>query len=256
MTADAPAPSSRLDLRGRRFLVTGGAQGIGAEIVSRLSAQGAGGVVLDLAESTADAPWPAFRVDVTDEGQVSAAVATAVDEGGPFDGVVAAAGIVPSWHSPEDVDLALFDKTMAVNVRGFVVTVKAVAGSLPPGATVVAIGSLNSWRGDPNLLAYAASKHAVLGAMRSMAMALGPKGIRVNGIAPGPVATDALRHRMADRAVRTGDSPEEALEAAARMTSLRRLATPGDIADVALFLSSDLSSAVTGQLIPVDGGLL
>ncbi|WP_285028587.1 SDR family oxidoreductase [Plantibacter sp. ME-Dv--P-122b] len=241
---------------GRRFLVTGGAQGIGAEIVARLSAGGADGVIVDLAAAADDAPWPSRQLDVTDEPAVVEAMRSTQAEHGPFDGVIAAAGIVPPWHRPADVDLDMFDQTMAVNVRGFVVTVKSVAESMPHGSSIVAIGSLNSWRGDPNLLAYAASKHAVLGAVRSMAMSLGPRGIRVNAVAPGPVATDALRGRMSDRAGRGGPALGEALEAAARQTALRRLATPGDVADTALFLSSAQAAAITGQLIPVDGGLL
>lgn len=195
-------------------------------------------------------------VDVTDEAAVLDATRTLTEESGPFDGLVAAAGIVPAWHSPFDLDLDLFDRTIAVNLRGFVIALKCLAPSMPFGSTVVAIGSLNSWRGDPNLLAYAASKHAVLGAVRSAAMALGPKGIRVNAVAPGPVATEALLDRIDARAGVTGRGRAEALQASADLTALGRLATGEDVADAVLFLSSALSASTTGHLLPVDGGLL
>ncbi|HTL41025.1 MAG TPA: SDR family oxidoreductase [Pseudolysinimonas sp.] len=244
-------------LHSRRFLVTGGARGIGAAVVATLAAHGADGAVIDLA-TPADgaAPWPVVAADVTDETAMQDAVAGLVADGGPFDGLVAAAGIVPAWHSPADVDLAVFDRTMAVNVRGFVVALKCLAADMPAGSTVVAIGSLNSWRGDPHLLTYAASKHAVLGVVRSAALALGRRGIRVNAVAPGPIATDALLERIDARAAATGAGRAEALHASAELTALGRLATEQDVADAVLFLSASGSSSITGQLIPVDSGLL
>jgi NAD(P)-dependent dehydrogenase (short-subunit alcohol dehydrogenase family) len=245
-------PSSLL--AGRRILVTGGARGIGAAVVTTLAAHGATGAIIDLAAG--DAPWPIASADVTDEAAMRDAIQALADDHGPFDGLVAAAGIVPAWHSPGDIDLDAFDRTMAVNLRGFVIAMKYLTPSMPAGSTVVAIGSLNSWRGDPNLLAYAASKHAVLGAVRSAAMSLGPKGIRVNAVAPGPIATDALLDRIDARAEATGRSRDEALRASADLTALGRLATAEDVADTVLFLSSPLSSSTTGHLIPVDSGLL
>jgi len=162
---------------------------------------------------------------------------------------------VPAWHTPADIDMDAFDRTMAVNVRGFVVALKCVAASMPANSTVVAIGSLNSWRGDPHILAYAASKHAVLGVVRSAAMALGPQGIRVNAVAPGPIATDALLARIDARETVTGRARSEALQASADLTALGKLASVHDVANAVLFLSSTLSSSTTGHLLPVDGGL-
>ncbi len=249
-------PAARL-LTSRRFLVTGGARGIGAAIVTNLAAHGADGAIIDLhVDEAAPSPWPAVSVDVTDEASMMIATRALIEEAGPFDGLVVAAGIVPTWHTPSDLDLEAFDRTMAVNVRGFVVALKCVSPSMPPDSTVVAIGSLNSWRGDPHLLAYAASKHAVLGVVRSAAMALGPRGIRVNAVAPGPVATDALLARIDARATATGRARDEALQASADLTALGRLASADDVANAVLFLSSSLSSATTGHLLPVDSGLL
>ena len=236
--------------------MTGGARGIGAAVVARLSASGAHGAIIDLNVEGADAPWPAVSADVTDEAAMRDAVQSLADQVGPFDGLVAAAGIVPPWHAPDDLDLGMLDRTMAVNLRGFVVSLGCVAPAMRAGSTIVAIGSLNSWRGDPNLLAYAASKHAVLGAVRSAAMALGPRGIRVNAVAPGPIATEALLSRIDARPAAGGPSREEALQASAGLTALGRLPTADDVAAAVLFLTSDLSAGTTGHLLPVDGGLL
>ena len=252
--SDTPATAL---LRGRRILVTGGARGLGAAVVRAFASHGAHGLILDLrAPDDADLPWPPVAVDVTDERAMKSVVDDHVAQHGPFDGVVAAAGIVPSWQSPEQMDLADFDRTMAVNVRGVVVTVKAVAATLPAGSTVVAIGSLNSWRGDPNIVSYVASKHAVLGIVRSTALALGRRGVRVNAVAPGPVATEALLARIDGRAGTTGLDRDASLARSADMTALGRLATEQDIADAVLFLSSPLSGAISGHLLPVDGGML
>lgn len=252
-TAATPRPL----LEGRRFLVTGGARGLGASVVETLAAHGATGLVVDLrAPQGGVAPWPFAAADVTDEEAMRALTRSHAAEHGPFDGLVAAAGVVPSWHSPDAIDLGEFDRTMAVNVRGTVVSIKSVAEQMPAGSTVVAIGSLNSWKGDSNLLSYVASKHAVLGVIRSTALALGRRDIRVNAVAPGPVATEALLSRIDGRASTTGLDRERSLARSADQTALGRLATPQDIADAVLFLSSPLSGAITGHLLPVDGGIL
>jgi 3alpha(or 20beta)-hydroxysteroid dehydrogenase len=256
VTMQSDAPESGL-LASRRFLVTGGARGIGAAVVARLAAHGADGAIIDLhADHAPPSPWPVISADVSDEAAMLDVTLSLSEQVGPFDGLVAAAGIVPPWHSPVDLDLDVLDRTMAVNLRGFVVALKCLSPGMPTGSTVVAIGSLNSWRGDPHLLAYAASKHAVLGVVRSAAMALGPRGIRVNAVAPGPIATDALLERIDTRAAGTGTGRDDALKASADLTALGRLATASDVADAVLFLSSSLSSSTTGHLLPVDSGLL
>lgn len=245
-------------LTGRRVLVTGGGRGIGAATVETFAAMGAVGAAVDLPGSAWSLPdgWIGVEADVTREDQVEAAVARAVDHLGAIDGVVAAAGIVPAWQDPADLDLADFDRVLAVNVRGVATTLKHVSDRLGPGASVVAVGSLNSWRGDQNIWSYVASKHAVLGLVRSAAASLGPRGVRVNCVAPGPVATEALRDRMAARAQTTTHSTDQALVAAAAQTALGRIATTADVVHALAFLTSDLAAGITGQLLPVDGGLL
>ncbi len=245
-------------LAGRRVLVTGGARGLGAATVAGFAAMGATGVAVDVPGSSWDLPegWLPVEADVTDEQQVSSAVAAGESHLGALDGVVAAAGVVPVWQTPDELDLTDFDRVMAVNVRGVAATLKHAGGRLTEGGSIVVVGSLNSWRGDPRIWSYVASKHAVLGLVRSAAAALGPGGVRVNCVGPGPVATEALLDRMADRAAVTTRSLEEALSAAASDTALRRIATKDDVVNTLAFLLSDLAAGITGQLLAVDGGLL
>ena len=103
---------------------------------------------------------------------------------------------------------------------------------------------------------YTASKHAVLGLLRTAALDLGRYGIRVNGLAPGPILTDALRARLESRAAAGGLPVDVALAAAADGTALGRMATEEDVARAALFLASDLAAGITGALLPVDGGIV
>jgi NAD(P)-dependent dehydrogenase (short-subunit alcohol dehydrogenase family) len=246
-----------VSLQGRRALVTGGANGLGAAIIGQLNAAGASGAGVDLNRSgTAPEGWHEIAADVRSEQAVRIACAQAAERlGGQLDIVVAAAGIVPPWRGVSELDLDEWDNVFAVNVRGMAATLKHAAPYMRAGGAVVAVASLNSWRGDGNLTSYTASKHAVLGIVRSAAIDLGSRGIRVNAVAPGPVATDALKDRMKRRAEAGGPDLEAALAGAAKLTSLGRIATQEDIAGTVLFLSSDLSAAITGQLIPIDGGL-
>lgn len=245
-------------LDGRRALITGGGSGIGAATAARFAELGASGVVLDLPGAAAEPPggWRALAADVRDEAAISDAVVTAHSQLGGLDTVVAAAGVVPTWQRTDELDLVDFEQVLAVNVVGVAATLKYAAPVLAEGATVTVIGSLNSWRGDPNIPSYVASKHAVLGIVRSAALALGPAGVRVNAVGPGPVATAALRSRMASRQERTGLSVGEAIAAAGTMTALGRIATVDEVVGAVTFLSCSMSSGITGQLLNVDCGVL
>src|SRR5437870_1181290 len=251
---DATAPTGLL--AERVALVTGGAQGLGAAIARVFARAGALGSIVDLETGACEEGWTALAADVTDEEEVEQAVAETVRRFGRLDVVVANAGVVPPWSETPNLDLAALDRTLAVNVRGVAATLKHGARAMTEtGGSIVVMASMNAWHALPAQSAYTASKHAVLGLVRTAALDLGGYGIRVNAIGPGPVATDAMRSRLATREREGGQSVEEAMRQAAAGTALGRMVTEGDVAGAALFLASDLSSGMTGALVPVDAGL-
>jgi NAD(P)-dependent dehydrogenase (short-subunit alcohol dehydrogenase family) len=244
-------------LAGRSAVVTGGARGLGAAIAGRLAAAGAVGTVIDLSlptEPSWPSGWTAAAADVRDPDALAAAFGPV---GHAPDVVVACAGVVPPWTRTADIDAAQWEEVLAVNVRGVMLTVREAARRMTGrGGSIVVMASLNGWKGDPNLASYTASKHAVVGLVRAAALDVGRDGIRVNAVGPGPIATEALRGRMASRADALGVPVEEALRRAGEQTALGRIATAGEVADAVLFLASDLSSGMTGQLLAVDAGIL
>ena len=246
-------------MNGHRVLVTGGAGGIGAAVVARLADEGARGVVLDLRDAVQRATLPdgftGLAADVRDESSIAAAVARAQEDADPLDALIPCSGVVPAWTSLAELDLAEYDDVMAVNARGVAAILKHAGPHVRDGGAIAVVGSLNSWRGDANLASYVASKHAVVGLVRAAAMDLGRRGIRVNAVAPGPIATEALLDRMRRRAQAGGLSVEEALAQAAAATASGRIATAQDVAGALLFLVCELSTGVSGHLLPVDGGL-
>jgi NAD(P)-dependent dehydrogenase (short-subunit alcohol dehydrogenase family) len=244
-------------LEGKVCLVTGGSRGLGAAIAREYDAAGGIGSVVDLEVGDAPTGWASLAADVTDEATVAAAVAGTIERFGRLDVVVANAGVVPPWSDTAELDLGQLDAVFAVNVRGVAATLKhGVAALSARGGSIVVMASLNAWRAHRSQPVYTASKHAVLGLIRTAALDVGRHGVRVNGLAPGPIATDALRARLEDRAAAGGLAVGDALAGAAQGTALGRIATEEDVARAALFLASDLSSGITGALLPVDGGIV
>jgi NAD(P)-dependent dehydrogenase (short-subunit alcohol dehydrogenase family) len=248
-------------LLGRICLVTGAARGLGLAILRAFAAAGGRGIAVDRAPPDDGAELPpgfAFHVaDVAREAQIAAALAGAREEFGTLDVVVANAGIVPPWRETEALDFAEWDGAMAVNARGVAATLKHAAPLMKErGGAIIVMCSINAFRAHPRQMLYTASKHAALGIVRAAALDLGRYGIRVNGLAPGPIATEALLGRVRARAASGGLAEGDALAALARETALGRMATEDDVARAALFLASPLASGVTGQLLAVDAGLL
>jgi len=236
-------------LAGKVAAVTGGARGLGAAIAVRFRAEGAEVVTLDITGGDE-------ACDVTDEASVAAAFGRIGARHGNLDVLVANAGLVPPWREVTALDMPEWDRVFAVNVRGVALCLKHAVPLMPRGGAVVAMGSIMSEAGAARQTLYNATKHAVLGIVRCAAQELGPHGIRVNALGPGPVATEALRARVAARAAAgIAPAPEQALAAHDAATPLGRAATEEDVAKAALFLASDLSSAITGRLLRVDGGL-
>jgi NAD(P)-dependent dehydrogenase (short-subunit alcohol dehydrogenase family) len=253
--------TERLLLAGRRAAITGGSRGLGAAIGQAFAAEGATIAVLDLPEAlSAAGAWGSHAMiacDVTAEAQVAFALQSASETLGGLDIVVANAGLVPPWRETDALDLDEWDRVMAVNVRGVAATLKhAVPHLKGRGGSIVLMASINAAVSHPRQMLYTASKHAVLGIMRAAALDLGRFGIRVNALAPGPIATEALLERLDDRAAAGGAAADKALAGFASQTALGRMATADDVARAAVFLASDMASGMTGRMLPVYAGLL
>jgi NAD(P)-dependent dehydrogenase (short-subunit alcohol dehydrogenase family) len=240
---------------GKVALVTGGAGGIGSAAVRQLAAGGARVAIADrdgqgaqlLADELGDQAR-AVTVDISDEADVDNCTRAIVERFGRVDLHVLNAGIPGSLAPFEELTADDFDRVIAVNLRGTFLGLRsafrqyAAQGS---GGAMVVTGSICSLRGSDDLVPYHASKHAVLGLMRSAAVHGAERGIRVNGIAPGVVLTDLV-----------AGSPEGAADATRRapIAPQRRPGTTAEVADLISFLLSDNAGFLTGEMISIDGG--
>ncbi len=245
-------------MEGRVAVVTGAAQGLGRAVAERFQTAGARIVAVDLPDAFVDVPtdWEKAEIDLsTDDADI--ALADLAARLGTVDIVVPNAGIVPPWRSIDQLDRAEWNRVMAVNTWGVASTIGAFAGALEQSGrgAVVVMASINGVSAAPKQVLYTASKHAVVGIVRAAALDLGPHGIRVNALAPGPVPTQAFLDRLATRHANGGPAPAVALQALADGTAMRRLATPQDVANAAHFLASDASVGMTGTILPVEAGL-
>ena len=246
-------------LQDKVALVTGAASGLGRTIMRHFAEGGARGVSFDVSGCDAsDLPsgWSSTQGSVCSEADLARVVDLVSNEYGRLDVVVANAGVVPPWRETVDIDLAEWDDVFATNVRGVVATIKhAVPLMKRQGGSIVVMGSLNSRRAHPRQCLYTATKHAVLGIVRATALDLGRYGIRVNALAPGPIATEALLERAAARAAEGAPPVEAALSQFARETALGSIATEDDVARAATYLAGEDTRGITGVILPVDGGL-
>ena len=240
----------QISLEGKVALVTGASRGIGKAIAASFAGAGADVMLSsrkqDALEAAADDIGTAggqtavFAANAGEPDQIAACVAATVARFGRIDILVNNAG------RSIDIDLPRFDKTWQVNYRGPVVWIQEAwqASMAEHGGSVINISSIGGLSVEASIGHYNVTKAALLHLTRTFAADLAP-GVRVNAICPGLVKTDMARALW-----------EPAEEQIARRMPLRRLGEPADIANAALFLSSDLASWITGQAIVVDGGAL
>ena len=238
-------------------LITGAAGTLGCAVAKRLSGIGYQIVAVDrdneglarLETDLGDALCCSIMADVGDESSTAHYVESTVKSAGRIDFFFNNAGIEGPVGNIVDYDIADFDRVMCINVRGIFLGLKHVIPVMlrQSGGSIINSASSAGCRGAAGLAAYAASKHAVIGLTRSAAAEYGPANIRINCVAPGPVAG-----RMIDSiAAALSEGAEDAL--AARIP-IGRLAEPDDVAAMVAFLASDETRYITGGVFPVDGG--
>ncbi len=246
-------------LEGKVAVITGAGGSIGAATARRFAAEGARVALGDRDEAALDAlaaelgdRAAVLPGDVTVSADVRDLVVLAVERFGGLDVAFANAGVfgavAPVAEYPEDV----FDHVMAVNVRGAFLLARHALGVMRDGGSLILNSSVVGLTSDPGICAYATSKHALVGLMRTAAKEVAARGIRVNSLHPGPV-DNAFQHAIEETA--TGEPAGRAAEIFEGMIPAGRHARPDEVASAALFLASDESAFMTGAAIPLDGGM-
>jgi len=238
---------------GKVAFITGGARGIGRATAQAFAAEGARVIVADVDADAAEATARALGggaiglgLDVADPGSVKSVVAAALAKAERIDALVNNAGITRDASLVKTSDEA-WDSVIAVNLSGTFYMTREVAPHMVArgSGAIINASSVVGVYGNFGQSNYVATKSGVIGMTRVWARELGRKGVRVNCIAPGFIATDM-----------TAKMPEEVLEGMKKKTPLGRLGAPEDVAKAYLFLASDEASFINGQVLGVDGGLV
>ena len=247
----------------RSAIITAGAGGIGAAIAQSFVDIGINTHIVDIDRQALAAfqqSCPEImgsRANVAKEDEVNAVVETHIKKFGGIDIMVNCAGIAGPTGFVEQVSLDDWNQCLAVNLDAvFMFCNRVVPYMREQGeGSIINISSTAGWHGYPLRSPYAASKWGVIGLTKSLAMELGPAGIRANVICPGSISGDRMDRVIAAEAELKGISEFEVRDKYTKSCSLRTFIDAQDIADMALFLSSSASSRVTGQIMNVDGHL-
>jgi NAD(P)-dependent dehydrogenase (short-subunit alcohol dehydrogenase family) len=250
--------AARLD--GKAALITGGAGSIGLATARAFVAEGARVMIVDLegeglaraAEGLGPDAVAHHVADVTSEEQVRDAVRATLERFGRLDVAFANAGVFGVVAPVTEYPIEVFERVMAVNVTGCFLVAKHALGAMQPGGSLIVNSSVVGLTSDRGIAAYATSKHAVVGLVRTAAKEVAERGIRVNSIHPGPIDNE-FQHTIEVEAI--GASREESAAVFEQMIPLARHATPEEIAAGVVFLASDESAFMTGSQLVVDGGL-
>jgi NAD(P)-dependent dehydrogenase (short-subunit alcohol dehydrogenase family) len=247
-------------LDGKVAIVTGAAMGMGAATARAFGAAGAHVLVSDVnaeqGQATADAierdggSASFCRTDVSNGSDAEAMVAAAVERYGRLDCAVNNAAVTPDTHPIAELDEDEFDRVLAVDLKGVALCLKhEIAQMLAQGGggSIVNIGSVSSYRPQPNNAAYVAAKHGVIGLSKVASLENAPLGIRVNTVCPGAIDTPMIRG-----ALETAGLTEA--QFAPVLSLFGRFGKPEEVAQASLWLCSDLSSYVTGAELSVDAG--
>ena len=240
-------------LRDRRILVTGGARGLGRAFAEAALAAGARVAVADILEeagrATAKEIGATFvPLDLASGTSIDACVAGVADALGGIDGLINNGAITSSGGKTlAELDADTWDRVMAVNVRGTWLATRAALAHLKASGKgrVVNVASDTALWGAPRLMAYVASKGAVIAMTKSMARELGPDGITVNAVAPGLTLVEATEYVPAERHRLYLDG-----------RAINRAQVPEDVCGAVTYLLSDAAAFVTGQLLAVNGGFV
>jgi len=248
------------NLQGQVAVITGASQGIGAACAERLSRDGAAVALWDMDDARGQALADRLvaggaraiyvHCNVAKKAEVDAAVATTLAAFGRIDSLVNNAGIFKAADFLEITE-ADWDAVLDVNLKGAFLVGQAVARAMAKagsGGAIVNMSSVNGVMAIPSIASYNVSKGGINQLTRVMALALADKGIRVNAVAPGTIATELAKNAVL--------GSEEAKARIMSRTPMKRLGEPSEIADVCAFLVSSASSYMTGEIVYIDGGRL
>lgn len=248
---------------GKVAIITGGSGSIGFETAKNLASQGAKVLIVDinedaLKEKEQEAKAEGYDVsyevaDVTKAEDSKKYVDTCLSRYGKIDYFFNNAGIEGVVKPLEEYPDEVFDKVIAVNVKGVFLGMKYVVPKIENGGSIVITSSGAGFQGTQGMIAYTCSKHAVIGIMRTSAIELGSRKIRVNSVHPGVVDNRMMRSIENNMNPGHGDDVKKLMESA---VPLGRYAQPEDISNMVTFLFSDDSSYVNGTTLSVDGGMM
>ncbi|NRB33714.1 MAG: SDR family oxidoreductase [Rhodobacteraceae bacterium] len=239
-----------------RVLITAGASGIGRAMADGFAKAGAQVWVADVdGAALADCPenWGRSVLDVTDEAAVATLMTEIMGAWGGLDVLCLNAGIAGPTARVQDIALTDWRACVAVNLDGSFLTAKHAIPLMGSGGSIIVTSSTAGQYGYPNRAPYAAAKWAVIGFMKTLAMELGPQGIRANAICPGAVEGPRMEGVLAREAAAKGMTRDQVYHGYASGTSMQSWVTADDIAAMAVFLGSDAARLVSGQIIAVDG---